>query len=149
MKVKLGAEAKLFSGEAGSQPTEEMKNVKDLTLDINASEVDATTRANGGWKGWLRGLKDGAVEWKSNWDAEDEFLQDCLASFLDGTAIAFFVSDGDGSGLDADFQVMKFPISQNLDAGQEITISIKPHAAAARVPTWIDGTAEVTPPPAP
>ena len=122
-----------------------MTNVKDLTLDLSASEVEATTRANGGWKGFLRGLKDGAIEWKSNWKSDDQFLLDCLDSWLNGTPLAFFISDGDGVGLDGDFQVIKFPRQENLDSPQEITIAIKPHADATRVPTWVDGT--VTPPP--
>lgn len=142
--LKLGFEAKLFCGEAGTKPTEEMDNVKDLALDLSASEVDATTRAMGGWKAVLRGLKDVSVEWKSNWDPEDEFLQDCLQSFLEGTPLAFFISDGDGYGIDGDFQVMKFPNQQDLDNAQEITISIKPHAGASRVPTWVEPAAPST-----
>ncbi len=142
--LKLGFEAQLFCGAAGSTPSSEMKNIKDLTLDLSASEIEASTRVHGGWKGYLRGLKDASIEFKSNWDPADEFLQDCLDSFLNGTALAFFISDGDGSGLDADFQVMKFPRQENLDSAQEITITIKPHAGATRTPAWIDGTAGAT-----
>ncbi len=55
MSVKLGLDAKLYrnTGNYASPNWQEMKNVKDLTLSVEAGEADATTRGNAGWKATL------------------------------------------------------------------------------------------------
>ena len=52
MGQKLGMEAKLYRNtrQLRSPTWVEMKNVKDLTLNLEAGEADVTTRGNNGWR---------------------------------------------------------------------------------------------------
>ena len=50
MAIVLGLNAKLLRGAAGSTGSTEVKNVKDLTLNLESGEADVTTRATGGWR---------------------------------------------------------------------------------------------------
>ena len=51
MAIVLGLDAVLMRGTAGSKGTTEVKNVKDLTLNLESGEADVTTRATAGWRG--------------------------------------------------------------------------------------------------
>ena len=50
MAIKIGLEAKLLYGPAGSTGTSEAKNVKDVSLSLEAGSADITTRAAQGWR---------------------------------------------------------------------------------------------------
>ena len=60
MSVKLGLDARPYRNTAAyASPTwNEVKNVKDLTLSLEAGEADATTRGNGGWR---------VTSWNARW----------------------------------------------------------------------------------
>ena len=45
MAYKLGLDAKIFHGTAGTKATTEMSNVTDVTLNLETGEADITTRA--------------------------------------------------------------------------------------------------------
>uniref|UniRef100_A0A7C4QRL3 Uncharacterized protein n=1 Tax=Schlesneria paludicola TaxID=360056 RepID=A0A7C4QRL3_9PLAN len=66
MGVRLGLDAKLFRNAAtyNTPNWQELKNVKDLTLNVEAGEADASTRGNGGWRAILATLKDGSIEFE-------------------------------------------------------------------------------------
>jgi hypothetical protein len=135
MATKIGLEAKLYRGTAGSQAATEMKNVKDLTLTVEKDEADISSRASS-WALVRAKMKKGSIDFKMNWDASDA---DCLAiktAFFADTALAFFVTDGAGTGLDADFEILKFAENQPLVTGQEVDVSIKP-TYLTRYPAWV------------
>ena len=44
MAYKLGLDAKIFHGTAGTKATTEMSNVTDVTLNLETGEADITTR---------------------------------------------------------------------------------------------------------
>ena len=50
MAVVLGLDAVLLRGAAGQTGSTEVKNVKDLTLNLESGDADVTTRATQGWK---------------------------------------------------------------------------------------------------
>ena len=50
MAIKLGLDAKLFRGTAGTQGTIEVTNVKDVSLSLESGEADVTTRKAKGWE---------------------------------------------------------------------------------------------------
>ena len=60
----LGLEAKLFFGAAGATAATEMKNVKDVTLNMETGEADVTTRAAEGWRLTAATLKEASVEFE-------------------------------------------------------------------------------------
>ena len=45
MAIVLGLDAILMRGPAGSTGSTEVKNVKDLTLNLESGDADVTTRA--------------------------------------------------------------------------------------------------------
>jgi hypothetical protein len=57
---KLGIKAKMYFGEAGKSgvPTDELSNVTDVTITLDASEAEVTTRDNDGFRATIAGLKD-------------------------------------------------------------------------------------------
>ena len=62
-RVKLGRFATLEFESAPNQWTE-IEAVKDVTLSVDAAEVDITTRASGGWKEYVAGLRDVTLEFE-------------------------------------------------------------------------------------
>ena len=50
MAFLLGLDAILMGGPAGSTGSTGVKNVKDLTLNLESGEADVTTRATKGWR---------------------------------------------------------------------------------------------------
>ena len=72
MAIVLGLDAKLFRGEAGTQATIEVTNVKDVSLTLESGEADVTTRAAQGWKLSAATLKEASLEINILYDTEDE-----------------------------------------------------------------------------
>ena len=71
MQYKLGFEPKMYIGPAGSVPTTEAKNVKDVTVNLESAEVDASSRQSGIFKFYLAGQIDPSIEFTMNADADD------------------------------------------------------------------------------
>ena len=69
--IKIGLEAKLFYGVAGTQASSEAKNVKDVSLSLEAGAADITTRAANGWRVKKATLKEGSLEYEMNYDPAD------------------------------------------------------------------------------
>jgi len=139
MGTRFGFEAKLLRGASGSTGDTEVKQVKDLTLNLEADESDVTTRASGGWKNVVEGLLDGSIEFGIPNDPSNADYQAFLNAFLNKSAIALFVTDGAGSGLDADFAITKFGIDQALSSRQSVSVTAKP-TESTRVPKWVTGS---------
>jgi hypothetical protein len=61
---QLGIKAKMYFGEAGTAgvPTGELSNVTDVTITLDASEADVTTRDNDGFRATIAGLKECTIE---------------------------------------------------------------------------------------
>ena len=137
MSVILGLNAKLFRGASGTQAKEEMKNVKDLTLNLETGEADVTTRATEGWKASVATLKDASLEFGMLYDPTDTDLDAVQEAFMSNTPLAFFITDGDGTGLDADFSITNFSIEQPLEEAMSVSVTAKP-TATTRPPTWVN-----------
>ena len=75
MAIVLGLNAKLLRGTAGSTAATEVKNVKDLTLNLESGEADVTTRATGGWRASAATLKEASLEFGILYDTEDADFQ--------------------------------------------------------------------------
>ena len=135
MAVKLGLDAKLFrnTGTYAAPTWNEIKNVKDVTLNLEAGEADVTTRGNNGWRATVATLKDGSIEFEMVWDSTDDDFTAIRDAFLNKTALEMAVMDGDvltagSQGLRASFMVTGFNITANS--------SSKPPVAHGHVPTW-------------
>lgn len=138
----LGLQAKTYYGTAGSTPTidpsNELTNIRDLTLNLETGEADTTTRGADGWRSTLATLKDGTVEFEMVWDTNDAGFTAILNAWLNSTLIAALVLDTDvtgGQGLDADFAVTNLSRSEPLEEAITSSVSLKPNAGL-RAPAW-------------
>ena len=73
----LGMNAKIYQGAAGASgdafdDLTELSNVKDVTLNLEAGEADATTRANGGWRATASTLRECSAEFQMLWKPSDQ-----------------------------------------------------------------------------
>ena len=137
--IKIGLDAKLLYGPAGAQGATEAKNVKDVSLSLEAGSADITTRAANGWRVKKATLKEGSLEFEMNFDSEDTFCTTVVNNFMSGTAMAFFVSDGADNGLDADFTLTNCSMEQPLEEAITLSITAEPTitgGTTSRAPSW-------------
>jgi hypothetical protein len=138
MAVVLGLDAKLLRGAAGSTGATEVKNVKDLTLSLESGDADVTTRATEGWRASVATLKEASLEFGMLYDTEDADFQAFSDAYFNNTAIALFITDGAGNGLDADFSITGFSVEQPLEEALSVSVTAKP-TASDRAPSWTGG----------
>jgi len=137
MAIKLGMKGKLYYGPAGSRATTELRNAKDVTLNLEKGEADVTTRGNEGWRATVGTLKEGSVEFEMLWDTADAGFNAIQQAYFNDTPLAFAILDGEnGHGLDADFAVMNFSRTEALEEAMKVNVTIKP-TYSTRAPAWI------------
>ncbi|MDD3083141.1 MAG: phage tail tube protein [Desulfobacterales bacterium] len=135
MAIVLGLDAKLMRGTAGATAATEVKNVKDLTLNLESGEADVTTRATEGWKASVATLKEASLEFGILYDTADADFTAFQTAYFSNTPLALFVTDGNGSGLDADWSITGFSMEQNLEEAVTVSVTAKP-TASTRAPAW-------------
>jgi len=136
MGIKLGMEAKLYHGAAGSTASTELTNVKDVTLNLETGEADVTTRGNQGWRATVATLKNGSVEFEMIWDTSDSGFSAIQQAYFDNTPIALAILDGEsGEGLDADFSITNFTRNEPLEEAITVSVTAKP-TYSTRAPAW-------------
>ena len=135
MAIVLGLNAKLLRGTAGSTAATEVKNVKDLTLNLESGEADVTTRATGGWRASASTLKEASLEFGILYDTEDADFQAFQEAYFSNTPISLFITDGASGGLDADWSITAFTVEQPLEEAVSVSITAKP-TASTRAPAW-------------
>ena len=134
--IVLGLNCKLFRGAAGATANALMENVKNVTLDLSTGEADVTTRAAQGWRVTAATLKEATCTTEMLYDPGDADFNFVLNAFLTNSPIALFVTDGQGSGLDADFIVSQCGQNQDLEAGVSVNVTFKP-TLTNRAPKYI------------
>ena len=146
MGVKLGMDAKLYrnTGSYASPVWNEVKNVKDVTLNLEAGEADVTTRGNGGWRANIATLKGATLEFEMMWDTADDDFTAIREAFLNNTPIEFAVLDGasnqSGSqGLRASMAIINFTRSEPLEEAIKVSVTAKP-TYSSTAPTWMTVT---------
>lgn len=143
MSVKLGLDARLYrnTGAYSSVTWNEVKNVKDLTLSLEAGEADVTTRGNGGWRATIATLKDGSLEFEMVWDTADDDFTAIRTAFLTNGQVEFAVLDGpvatSGSqGLRAAMAITNFSRSEPLEEAIKVSVTAKP-TYSDHPPEWM------------
>lgn len=133
----LGKDAKLYYGAPESNPTTEMKNVRDLTLKLSAGEADVTTRDNEGWRATATTLRECSVEFETVWKPDDAAFQAIRTAYLASGRIALkILLKSDGEGMWGDFTISGFDLTQPL----EDAIKAKVEAKLAKFGGWVVGT---------
>jgi predicted secreted protein len=141
MAYKLGMDAVLKYGTAGTTANTALASVRNVTLNLEKGEADVTTRGNGGWKATVATLKDASVEFEMVWDTADAGFTAIKNSYFNNTAISLLILDAatGGQGLDADFMVTKFTREEPLDEAIVVKVTAKP-TLSTRSPTWHTGS---------
>jgi hypothetical protein len=140
MAIKLGMDAKLYYGTAGTTAASIINNVKDVTLNLSTQETDVTTRGNGGWVATQATLKEGSLDFSMIWDTDDAAFTAIQTAFFANNSIAFLVLDEEsGQGLDADFSITNFTRNEALTDAITVDVTAKP-AYSTRAPEWVSGS---------
>ena len=140
MAIRLGMEAKIYHGAAGSTATSELTNVKDVTLNLETGEADVTTRGNQGWRATVGTLKEGSVEFEMVWDSDDSGFTAIKNAYFNNTPIALAILDYEnGEGLDADFSITNFSRNEPLEEAITVSVTAKP-TYSTRAPAWVEGS---------
>jgi len=143
MATTLGLKCKLYRGPAGSQANIEMKNVSNVTLNLEKGEADITTRKANGWRMSAATLKEASIEFEMLYDPDDADFAAVFNAFLNDTPLAIFVTDGAGSGLDCDCVVMNVSQDQSLEEAVKANVTLKPTdigGDGSRAPQWVDAS---------
>ncbi len=143
MGLKLGLEARLYrnTGTFASPVWDEVKNVRDVTLNLETGESDVSTRGNGGWRANIATLKNASLEFEMMWDTADADFTAIRTAFLANGSIEFAVLDGastqNGSqGLRATMAIMNFTRSEPLEEAIKVSVTAKP-TYATDPPSWM------------
>jgi len=142
--VKLGLDAKLYrnSGDYATPVWNELVNAKDVTLNLEAGEADASRRGGNGWKETLTALRDGSVEFEMVYDTADAEFTALKDAFFTGTTVEMAVLDGDVAtsgtqGLRATMSITNFSRNEPLEEALSVSVTVKP-APAANPPEWME-----------
>jgi len=138
MAYKLGLDCKLYYSSSGVSGAKTLAtNVRDVTLSVEATEADLTTRGSGGWEAIVAALLKGSLEFDIVWDTADAFFTALQTAFFAKSIIGIWVLDAatpSGQGLKADMSVLKFSRNEPLTGGVTVSVSLKP--AYGTTPAW-------------
>lgn len=134
--AKIGIDCKLYQGVAGSLATTEIGNVKDVTINLELGEEDATTREAQGWEVTEPILFSASLEFEMLWKPTDANFTALRTAFFSRAAIALAALDGaSGQGLDADFRIVKFTRNEPIKGLVSVSVTAKP-VFETRAPSW-------------
>ena len=103
----------------------EIKNVKDLTVNLEKAEADASTRANNGWRATVGTLKDASIEFAVLNKVGDTAFAMFQTLWSTGTPCDAEISDAGGT-LILTCEVMTFNVNQNLEEVVSADVTMKP-----------------------
>jgi len=129
--VIFGKNCKLYynSGTYGSPTWVEIKNVKDLTLNLSYEEAEVSTR--GGGKQYEPTLLDSQIDFEMVRDTADSVQTALLAAFVAGTVMDLAVAEGSiaTNGVKYyrdDYKLFAAPHNENLADVKRIPLTFKP-----------------------
>ena len=142
----LGMDCKLYYRTAGNENPivpgnwTELTNVKDVNLNLDASEADVTTRGNNGFRATAAALKDGSIEFEMVWDTSDAGFTAIKDAWFNKTNIGILALDGGvavagSQGLAVDMAVTGFSRSEPLEEAVTVSVTLKPGYSSV-APHW-------------
>jgi hypothetical protein len=135
----------LNSGTYGAPSWTEVTNAKDVTLGLEGSEVDVSTRAGQGWTESVQGLLTASIDFNMLWDrgSTDAAFLAIQAAFFAKTSVEMLVLDGDvaatdglSQGLRAICMVSTFNRNETLGEALTVDVSLKPIKNTSSPPSW-------------
>ncbi len=178
MTVRIGIDAKMYytpllnpaTGAAWNTPTPtnpfpasglpddsantnqdmvELDNCRSVTLNLEKSRSDITTRAGNGWRQLVGVLKDGSVSFQMVWDTADKAFQNMSEAFFQNKHLYLAVMDSDAEdtttgyriqGLYAPFTVLNLTRNEELEEAILADVEVAPTFVANFSPQWVDRT---------
>jgi hypothetical protein len=138
MPVRVSLDAKLYYGAAGSTANTLLSTVGDVTVSLKKSETKISSRASR-WALFKGALKEAEISFEVVDDSANSALGTLLGAFMGDTPMAFLVKDAvDGSGLDADFEILGADRDEKLEDAIKYKFTIKP-TYVSRYPSWSNG----------
>lgn len=143
MAVVLSLNAKLYynTGSYGSPTWTEISGVQNLTLSMEKSEANVSTRATS-WEQIAATLKKVSLEFSMPWEKSDTAQQALLDNFTAsaGASLEYLIVEGAYNtsgveGLRASFDLTKFNIGQDLEGVLMVEVAGKP-AKSSNAPAW-------------
>jgi hypothetical protein len=132
VRFNLGINAKLFLDG------DEMKNVTDVTITLDAGEVDVTTRDNDGFRATMGGLKECTIEFDMLDKAGDTSFSTIQEAWYNSTSVNLkALSSAVGSGPHGDFSITGFSRSEALEEAVKYSVTAK----LQKWISWATGTA--------
>ena len=136
MAIRVSLDAKLYQGAAGSTATHLVNTVGDVSLKFKKGETKISSRASR-WALVKGALKEADIDFEINDDPADTALSAIIAAFVSDTPMAFLIKDAqNGSGLDADFEVLSMDRDEKLEDAVKYKFTIKP-TYVSRYPAWV------------
>ena len=127
-EFRLGMKAKVFHGTAGSTgvPTSELSNVTDVTITLDASEADVTTRDNDGFRATIGGLKECTIEFDMLYLPKDAGFKAIKNAWLQSEQIHLAALTSEkGEGPVGDFAITGFSRSEPLEEAIKYSVTAK------------------------
>ena len=127
---KLGMNAKAYIGTAGSTPSTELTNIRDVTLTLETGEADITTRGNSGWAATAPTLKSASADFEMVRKENDANFTTIKNAFLANEDIAMsFLTGATGvagsEGPSGDWAVTNFSRNESLTEAIKVSVSVK------------------------
>jgi hypothetical protein len=122
-----------------------IENIKDVSLSLEGSAVDVSTRASGGWTENVQGLLTSTIEFNILWNrgSGDAAFTAIQSAFFNKTGIemlvldgAYDATDGDSQGLRATMMVSNFSRSETLGEAVSADVSMAPVLNSNAHPVW-------------
>ena len=110
----------------------EAKHIKDVTVDMNASEADDTTRNHDGWESTATGLKRWMVSFNMVKKDGDTVYAALKSAFKLNTEITVSVTDEQGDTIVGTCKVSKFTRSEPLRDVVTVDVTL----VGRGKPTW-------------
>lgn len=148
MSTKIGLECKTYywAGPRVDFDTDKagfivINPIRDATLSMEKSEIDASSRGGNGWRQNKTGLKNARLEMTCIWDPEDAAFTAMLDAFINNTQIVAAALDGAHTdtpvtGLYTEWEVQSFSEPQPLEDNVVAEITLIP-ARGALAPEWV------------
>ena len=127
-QFRLGIKGKVFYGDADATgvPADELSNVTDVTITLDASEADVTSRDNDGFRATVAGLKECTLEFDMLYLANDAGFKAIREAWLNATLVHLAaLTSATGEGPVGDFAITGFSRSEPLEEAIKYSVTAK------------------------
>ncbi len=138
----VGLSCKLYrnTGTFGIPIWTEITIAKDVTLNMEAGEAEASSRAST-FKEYLQALKDANIEFDALYDAADTGFIAVKDAYFNNTTLDILALDGSSAtsgnqGLRMISVVTGFTRSEPLEETVTMSVTVKPTPNADTSPVW-------------